>query len=88
MAQPTSAKWFSQVQGVDYHETFAPMAKMDSIRIVWAIVASKHWEVHHMDVNSDFIHGDIQEEIYMNHPEGYTSNTSLVCKLHKSLYMG
>ena len=44
------AKGFSQVQGVDYHETFALVAKMDSIRLVLAILASKHWEVHHMDV--------------------------------------
>ena len=49
------AKGFSQVQGVDYLETFAPVAKMDSIRLVLAIAASKHWEVHHMDVKSDFI---------------------------------
>ena len=49
------AKGFSQVQGVDYHETFAPVAKMDSIRLVLAIVASKHWEVHHMDVKYSFI---------------------------------
>ena len=55
------AKCFSQVQGVDYHETFAPVAKMDSIRIVLAISASKHWEVHHMDVKSAFLHGDIHE---------------------------
>ena len=57
------AKGFSQVQGVDYHETFSPVAKMDSIRLVLAILASKHWEVHHMDVKSEFMHGDIHEEI-------------------------
>ena len=56
-------KFFSQVQGVDYHETFAPVAKMDSICLVLAISASKHWEVHHMDVKSAFLHGDIHEEI-------------------------
>ena len=54
---------------MDYHETFAPVAKMDSIRLVLAILASKHWEVHHMDVKSAFIHGDIHEEIYMKQPE-------------------
>ena len=54
-------KCFSQVQGVDYHGTFAPVAKMDSIRLVLAIFASKHWEVHHMDVKSAFMHGDINE---------------------------
>ena len=59
------SKFFSQVQGVEYTETFVPIAKMDSIRLVLAIVASKRWEVHHMDVNSAFIHGEIHEEIYM-----------------------
>ena len=65
------AKCFSQVQGVDYHETFASVAKMDSIRLVLAISASKHWEVHHMDVESSFLHGYIHEEIYINNLEGY-----------------
>ena len=55
------SKCFSQVQGVYYTDTFAPVANMDSIRLVLAIVASKHWEVHHMDVKSDFIHGDLHE---------------------------
>ena len=59
------AKVFSQVQGVDYHDTFAPVTKTDSIRLVLAISASKHWEVHHMDVKSTFIHGYVHEEIYM-----------------------
>ena len=80
------AKGFYQVQGVDYHETFAPVAKMDSIRLVLEISASKHWEVHHMDVKSAFLHGDIHEEIYMKYPDGYITDPSLVCKLKKSLY--
>ena len=58
-------KGISQVQGVDYTETFATVSKMDSIRLVLAIVASKCWEIHHMDVKNAFIHGEIQEEIYM-----------------------
>ena len=56
---------------MDYHETFAPTAKMDSIKLVLAIVASKQWEAHHMDVKSDFIHGDLNEEIYMKHLDRY-----------------
>ena len=51
------AKFFYHVQGVEYHQTFVAVAKMDSIRLVLAIVASKNWDVHHMDVKSDFIHG-------------------------------
>ena len=71
---------------MDYHETFASVAKMDSICLVLEISASKHWEVHHMDIKSAFMHGYIHEEIYMKHPEGYISDPSLVFKLKKSLY--
>ena len=59
---------------------------MDSIRLVLAIAASKHWEVHHMDVKSAFLHGDLNEEIYMKNPKGYTLDPYLVCKLQKSFY--
>ena len=69
-----------------YHETFASVAKTDSIRLVLAIAASEHWEVHHMDVKSAFLHGYIDEEIYMNQPKGYISDPTLVFKLQKSLY--
>ena len=71
---------------MDYTETFASVAKMDSIRIVLAIVASKRWEVHHMDVKSEFIHGEIQEDIYMKQPKCFQEDPSLVCRLKKSLY--
>ena len=80
------AKGFSQVQGVDSHETFSSVAKMDSICLVLAISASKHWEVHRMDVKSSFLHGDIHEDIYMKKPKGYISDPFFVCKLKKSLY--
>ena len=66
--------------------TFAPVAEMDSIKIVLAIAASKRWEVHHMDVKGDFIHCDLHEEIYMQYPKGFIRDPSLVCKLSKSLY--
>ena len=62
------AKGFSQFQGIDYNETFAPVEKMDSIRLVLAIAASKQWEVHHMDVKSAFKHEYLKEEIYMQNP--------------------
>ena len=59
---------------------------MDSIRLSLAIAASRKWEVHHIDVKCAFINGDINEEIYMQQPEGFVSNPSLVCRLKKSLY--
>ena len=68
------AKGYSQVHGIDYNETFAPMAKMDSIRLALAIAALKQWEVHHMDVKCAFLNEDITKEIYMQQPEGFVSN--------------
>ena len=59
------SKGFYQFQDIYYNETFSPVAKMDSIKLVLVFIASKQWEVHHMDVKSAFIHGDIKEEIYM-----------------------
>ena len=83
------AKGYTQVHGIDYNETFAPVAKMDPIRpirLALVIEASKQWEVHHMDVKCDLLNGDLTEEIYMKKYEGFVSNPSLVCRLKKSLY--
>jgi hypothetical protein len=81
------SKGFSRVEGIDYNETLAPVAKMNSIYLVLALVASHKWEVHQMDVKSDFLHGDLHEEIYMEQPPGYVQNDSiLVFRLKKSLY--
>ena len=80
------AKGYSQVHGIDYNETFASVAKMDSIRLALAIAASKQWELNHMDVKCAFINGDITEEIYMEKTQGLVSHPSFVCMLNKSLY--
>ena len=72
------AKGYSQVHGIDYNDTFAPMAKIDSIRIALAIAASRKWEVHHMDVKCAFLNGYLSEEIYMQKPQGFSTNPSLV----------
>ena len=80
------AKGYSQVQGIDYNDTFAPVAKMDSIRLSLAIAALKHWEVYHMNVKCAFVNGDLNGEIYMQKLEGFVSNPYLVCRLKKSLY--
>ena len=79
--------FFSQVEGIDYNETFAPVAKMNSIRLVLSLAALHNWEVHQMDVKSAFLYGDLQEEIYIEQPPRYIKdNSSLVCLLKKSLY--
>ena len=59
------AKGYSEVHSIDYNETFAPVEKMDSIRLALPIAASKQWEVDHMDVKCDFLNGDLTKEIYM-----------------------
>ena len=71
---------------MDYNETLTPVAKMDSIRLVLVVTASKKWEVHHMDVKSSFLQGELKEEIYIKQPKQYMEDPSLVCKLRKSLY--
>ena len=80
------SKGYSQVHGIDYNETFSPVEKMDSIRLALAIAASRQWEVHHMDVKCVFLNGYLTEEIYMQQPQVFSTNPSLVCRLRKSLY--
>jgi hypothetical protein len=81
------AKGFSQVEGIDYNETFSPVEKMNSMHLILSLDTSHKLKVHHMDVKSAFLHGDLQEEIYMEQPPGYVQNDcSLVFCLKKSLY--
>jgi hypothetical protein len=65
------SKGFYQVEGIEYHETFVPIAKMNSICLVLTLAASHKWEVHQMDVKSAFLHGYLQEEIYIEKPLDY-----------------
>ena len=74
------------MHGIDYDETFALVAKMDSICLALAIVVAQGWEVHQMDVKNAFLHRDLPEEIYMEQPHGFIQDSSLVCRLKKSLY--
>jgi hypothetical protein len=81
------ARSFTQTFGVDYNETFAPIAKSVSIRCILALTAIEDMEIHQMDVKTAFFNGDLEKEIYMEQPEGFThEGEHIVCKLHKSLY--
>jgi hypothetical protein len=76
-----------QAYGVDYEETFAPIAKMTIMHTIIAIAASQGWPLHQMDVKNAFLHGDLKKDIYMTPPPGlFSSSTSVVCKLKQSLY--
>ena len=76
-----------QENGVDYEDTFAPIAKMTTIRLVLFAVASQGWSLHQMDVKNVFLHGDLKEEIYMTIPPSLSSSSSSdVYKLKRSLY--
>ena len=73
---------------MDFDEIFAPVVKMTSIRTVLSIAASMNLEVEQMDVKKEFLHDDLEEEIYMQQPEGFVERGKerLVCRLKKSLY--
>ena len=79
---------FSQQPGIDYNETFAPVAILDMIRMVLAIAAHNKWYVHKMDVISTFLNGYLEEEVYVRQPPGYEvdGQEDKVYRLKKALY--
>jgi len=82
------ARGFTQTYGVDYNETFAPVAKFTSIRSILALAALEDMDIHQMDVKIAFLNGELEEEIYMEQPQGFVhqGGEHLVCKFQKSLY--
>jgi hypothetical protein len=65
------ARNFVQQEGIDYNDTFAPVACMESVRVFLTLVAQEGWRVHHMDVKSTFLNGDLKEEVYVRQPPGF-----------------
>jgi Reverse transcriptase (RNA-dependent DNA polymerase) len=82
------AKGYTQTYGIDYQETFAPMKKINIVRILLSIAVNQQWSLHQMDVKNVFLQGTLEEVVYMSLPPGYAQedNTNLVCKLRKSIY--
>ena len=82
------ARGFQQVEGLDYTETFAPVIKFTAIRLLLALVAHFDLELHQMDVVTAFLNGDLEEDIYMEQPEGCIDKAQpdSVCKLLRAIY--
>ena len=64
------AKGFTQIEGIDYNDTFSPVSSKDSLRIVMALVAHYDLELHQIDVKTAFLNGDLHEDVYMAQPKG------------------
>jgi hypothetical protein len=82
------AKGYVQREGIDFEEVFAPVARMESVRLLLALAATKEWEVHHMDVKSAFLNGELIEEVFVQQPPGFVvaGQEHKVLKLRKALY--
>jgi len=82
------AKGYSQKEGIDYEETFALVAKYTSIRTMISLAAERGWEIHQIDVKTTLLNEVIEEEVYIEQPEGFETHEkkSHVCTLKKALY--
>jgi hypothetical protein len=82
------AKGFTQCPGIDFKETFAPVVKPQTIKIILTIALTKGWQMHQLDVNNAFLQGSLNEDVYMAQPPGLkdSHHPTYVCKLHKAIY--
>jgi hypothetical protein len=83
-----AVKGYVQRRGVDFEEVFAPVARLESVRVIIAIAAHHGWTIHHMDVKSAFLNGELNEEVYVVQPPGFKQRglEHKVFRLHKALY--
>ncbi|KAM7461058.1 hypothetical protein LguiA_029179 [Lonicera macranthoides] len=82
------AKGYTQTYGIDYLQTFAPVVKMNMVRVLLSLAANTGWKLQQFDVKNAFLHGHLEEEIYMEVPPGFnfTIEERVVCRLKKALY--
>jgi hypothetical protein len=82
------ARGFTQQEGIDYSETFSPIIKQATVRLVFSIAVSRNWKIHQLDIHIAFLNGVLTEEVYMKQPPSFVDSSlpSHVCRLHKSLY--
>ncbi|RVX16039.1 Retrovirus-related Pol polyprotein from transposon RE1 [Vitis vinifera] len=82
------AKGYNQTHGLDYFETFSPVVKAATIRIILTVALSFQWEIRQLDVHNAFLNGELEEQVYMSQPPGYLDTTfpTKVCRLKKALY--
>ena len=65
------AKGFSQIPGIDFEETFSPVARFETVRLLLALSVLEDWEIEALDVKNAFLYGNLEEELYMEQPEGF-----------------
>lgn len=75
-----------QVEGRDFDETFAPVNKLSTFRAVMAVAAELNLEIHQLDIKTAFLQGELEEEVYVRQPQGYSDGSTKVLRLHKALY--
>ena len=82
------ARGFSQKEGIDYDQIFAPISRYTSIKIIISLASVFNWKLHQMDVKTAFINGEVEKEVYIKHPEDFVihGKESHVCKHKKALY--
>ena len=82
------AKGYIQLHSIDFEEVFAPVARIETVRFIIALAASRGWEIHHLDVKTAFLNGDLKEVVFVSQPEGFEvkGQEHKVYKLNKALY--
>ena len=82
------ARGFTQAYGIDYTETFSPVVRLNSLRVLLSLAVNQAWSLHQLDVSNVFLYGDLEEQVFMEQPPGYVAQgeSSKVCFLRKAIY--